>query len=476
MSEFSAESTVLEKAKKNPHTVVTSPYTQAPIGAVKLTSIDEIPNVIQRAKQGLANNKCLSRKVRASILGKAADLIEYDHEAFARLIVVEAGKTITQARKEVTRCVNTIRLSGEEAKRVAGEVIPFDAYGGAEDRHGYSVKSPIGIVLAITPFNDPLNLVAHKLGPAIAAGNSVILKPSELTPFSAQRLVDTFVQAGLAAEVITVVQGDKHLVEQLVKAQQINMVTFTGGVATGKAITAQAGLKKIAMDLGGVAPVIVMRDAHLAHAVSACVSGAFWGAGQNCIGTQHILIHKSLYSAFKQQFVMLTEGLCVGDPALDTTDMGPMITEQHAIRVEQLVNDALQHGAKLLIGHTRKGNLYMPTVLENVPDSARLATEEVFGPVVTLRPFSTIEEAVEIANRPVISLNAGIFTYNLRDADYLVQHLDVSGVMVNDSSDFRIDAMPFGGFKLGCLGREGVRYAIEEMTQSKVICFKRMAD
>ena len=473
MSKDKYDEKVISTEKQKHYFEVRSPYSKLPLGAVMKSYPKDIPSIIAEAQEGSIVNRNATRKQRADVLTKAATLIEKESEAFARLIVVEAGKTIAQARKEVARCINTIRVSGEEAKRLSGEILPFDAFDGAQDRYGHSTKVPLGIVLAITPFNDPLNLVAHKLGPAIASGNSIILKPSELTPFSAIKLVDTLIQAGLDKRIVSVVFGDSSFSQELVKSKTINMVSFTGGTETAESITQIAGLKKIAMDLGGVASVLVMQDADLELAVRSCVSGAFWASGQNCIGTQHILVHKSVYKEFKSLFLEQVSTLSVGDPAMESTDVGPMINEKHAIRSEFLVDDAINKGALVLCGHSRTDNLYMPTVLENVPDNAKIAREEVFGPVVTLRQFETLKEAISIANSPDTSLHAGIFTKDLHAANYAADNLAFSGVMINDSSDFRVDIMPFGGFKYGSLGREGIRYSIDEMTQSKVICFRR---
>ena len=347
------------------------------------------------------------------------------------------------------------------------------AYAGSENRIGWFTREPLGIILAITPFNDPLNLVAHKLGPAIAGGNSVILKPSELAPLSALALVEVLIEAGLPTEVVTPVVGGPDLGKALVAARPIRMISFTGGFRTGEAISRLAGLKKLAMDLGGNAPVIVMADAALDLAVEACVSGAFWAAGQNCIGTQRILIQRPVYDAFRAAFVAQTETLRTGDPQDEATDVGPMITEAAAMGAEQLVSRALNAGARVLTGHRRAGALYHPTVLEAVPHDAALWCDEAFAPVVTLEPFDSFDQAIALANAVEFSLHAGIFTSRLDLALDASSRIEAGGVMVNDSSDYRFDAMPFGGFKYGSLGREGVRFAYEEMTQAKVVCINR---
>jgi acyl-CoA reductase-like NAD-dependent aldehyde dehydrogenase len=460
-------------ARQREQIIIRNPHDGTTVAHVESKSADEIDALIARAKTGAALSRTLPRHQRASILEKTALIIESRSEEFAQLIVREAGKTIVQARKETLRCINTLKLSAEEAKRNAGEVIPFDAYPGSEARQGWFTREPLGIIAAITPYNDPLNLVAHKLGPAIAGGNAVLLKPSELAPLSAIRLVETLVEAGLPPEIVTLAVGGADLGHAIVSAREVRMVSFTGGFATGEAIAKTAGLKKLAMDLGGNAPVIVMADCDFAEAVEACISGAFWAAGQNCIGTQRILIQAPLYEKFREAFVAGTSGLSVGNPEWEKTDVGPMISERAAERAETMVNHAIAAGATLLCGHMRKAALYLPTVLENVPPTCRLWMEEVFAPVVVLQPFDTLKDAVAMANEPEYSLHAGIFTNNIHDALTAAAQIEAGGVMINDSSDYRFDAMPFGGFKYGSMGREGVRFAFEEMTQPKAICINR---
>jgi len=452
---------------------VINPFTQAVVDSIPAATLADVEVALVNAKNGFEVSSQLARYQRANILAATAAIVREELEAFSILIVSEAGKTIVQARKEVSRCVNTLELSAEEAKRLSGEIIPFDSYEGAVGRQGYTHCDPLGIILAITPFNDPLNLVAHKLGPAIAGGNAVILKPSELAPLSAIKLVDAFVRAGLDEQIISVVIGDATIGSALVSADDIRMVSFTGGMKTGEAITRTAGLKKMTMDLGGNAPVIVMADSDLSEAVSATVSGAFWASGQNCIGTQRIFIERSVFDQFSMAFVAQTQALCVGDPMDDTTDVGPMITPAQSMRIQSWVDNAISQGATLLTGHQRNDNLYSPTVLTNVPETTEVCMQEVFAPVVILESFDSFDEVITWANCVDYSLHAGIFTRDLEAALKAADNIEASGVMINDSSDFRFDAMPFGGYKRGSLGREGVRYALQEMTQSKVICFNR---
>jgi len=394
------------------------------------------------------------------------------HEELSRTIATEGSKTIREARGEVTRAINTITLSGEEAKRILGETIPFDSMPGAENRVGYYYRFPIGVIAAITPFNDPLNLVAHKLGPIIAGGNSVVLKPATVTPLSALKLGEILLDAGLPPKILNIVTGYGDVIgDALVTDERVRMVTFTGGPEAGKGITKKAGLKKIGMELGSNSPVIVMDDCDLEKAVESCVSGAFWAVGQNCIGVQRLYVQKNIYDAFEIKFVERTRKMKVGFQLNEDTDMGPMITEKEAIRVEEWIKEAVQAGGILLTGGERKGSIVQPTVMKDVPKSCRLGHEEVFGPVVILYKIDNLDEAIKEANDVVYGLHAGIFTSNLNTAFKAIKEINVGGIMINDSSDYRIDGMPFGGVKNSGLGREGIKFSLQEMTEPKVVCF-----
>ncbi|EJC83767.1 NAD-dependent aldehyde dehydrogenase [Rhizobium leguminosarum bv. trifolii WSM2297] len=462
------------KTSSSDEIIVCNPFDGSLIGAVRETDANAVDLLLKRARRGAQIARSLPRHQRSAILEKAAAAVEERKEEFALLIVREAGKTITQARKEATRCVNTLKLSAEEAKRNAGEVIPFDAYAGSESRQGWYTREPLGIITAITPHNDPLNLVAHKLGPAIAGANAVLLKPSELTPLSAIKLVEVLIESGLPDEVVTVAVGGADLGKALVSAKDVRMISFTGGFATGEAIAKSAGIKKLAMDLGGNAPVIVTENSDVDAAVEDCVSGSFWAAGQNCIGTQRILVQRPIYERFKTEFLAQSAKLKTGDPMDPDTDMGPMISEHAVTRAAAMVERAIAAGATLLCGHKPSGTLYPPTVLENVPAACDVLNDEVFAPVVILQPFGSLDEAIELANNPEYSLHAGIFTNDLTEALDAAKRIDAGGVMINQSSDYRFDAMPFGGFKYGSMGREGVRFAYEDMTQPKVVCITRL--
>ncbi|WNC71345.1 aldehyde dehydrogenase family protein [Thalassotalea psychrophila] len=441
------------------------------ISEVSCANNDHVDQAIQSARQAFKRNQYQPSHQRADILKGAAQKVLARLEEFAQTIALETGKSIVAARKEVTRCANTLNLSAEEATRLTGETVKFDSFTGGENRIGFYEHMPLGVIVAITPFNDPLNLAAHKLGPALAAGNSVILKPSQQAPLSAIKLVEVLIESGLPAGQVNVLTGyARDFAEQLVSSKDVAMVTYTGGEASGEIIAKNAGIKKLAMELGANSPVIVMNDSNIDKAVESCVSGSYWAVGQNCIGVQRIYIEQGIYQQFKAKFIEQTAQLKVGDQLIDGNDIGPMINETEAKRIENWVNSAVNKGANLLVGGKRDGACYYPTALDNVAQSENLICQEAFGPVVSLFPFSDLDETIELANNVEFSIHGAVFTANINTAMKVSRELDVAGVMVNDSSDYRLDAMPFGGAKRGSMGREGVKFAIKEMTHTKVFC------
>lgn len=451
---------------------VADPFDGTVIDTVPAASKEDVEIALSAAVKGFEVTRKMTVYDRAQILFKTAAIISDSLEEFATVIAREGSKTINEARKEASRCVNTLTVSAEESKRLLGETIPFDSFPGGEKRRGYYYRFPVGVILAITPFNDPLNLVAHKLGPAIAAGNSVILKPATVTPLSALKLVEALLEAGLPPQAVQAITGyGSEIGDALVSDDRVRMISFTGGVEAGKQIAARAGIKKIGMELGSNSPVIVWNDADMELAMESCVSGAFWAAGQNCIGVQRLLVHRDIYEEFKTKFVLRTKQYIIGNKLKEETDMGPMITEAEAKRMENWVNQARQMGASVLTGGNRKGTLFEPTVLENVPGDAVIHCEEVFGPSVNLYPVETFEEAIEKANSLPYGLHAAIFTSNVDIAFRAAYELDCGGVMINDSTDYRLDSMPFGGVKYSGLGREGLKFSLQEMTEPKVVCF-----
>jgi glyceraldehyde-3-phosphate dehydrogenase (NADP+) len=408
---------------------------------------------------------------RYGVLMRAADRIEAAQDAYATAIAREGSKTLREARREPPRAATILRLCAEEARRLAGETLPFDSRPGSENRIGYYFRVPVGVVAAVTPFNDPLAMVAHKVGPAIAAGNAIVLKPASATPLSALRAAQDFAAAGLPPGRLNVVTGTGETVgAALVSHPKVRHVTFTGGVATGEHITRIAGLKKISMELGSNSPVIVMPDAAIERAVAAVSDGAFAQAGQNCLGVQRALVHDAVYDAFRDRLVDRVSRLVAGSSLDERVDVCAMITEAQAARVEAWVREAADAGARVLVGGRREGAVMWPTVLENVPAGVRLDCEEVYGPVLSLYRVQSLEEAIDAANRVDYGLHAAIFTERLRNAFTAVQRLAVGAVIVNDSTDYRLDVMPFGGTKRSGIGREGIRFACQEMTETRVVC------
>lgn len=451
---------------------VLDPQDDSVIDTVPKATPQDVKNAYDIAEKGAEVMRKLSTYDRYEILRKTAEIVDRNVEDFSRLIAREGVKTIREARKEALRAVNTLMYAAEEAKRVGGEIVNFDADFRRDRRKGFWVREPVGIVLAITPYNDPLNMVAHKVGPAIAAGNAVVLKPTYLTPLSALKLGEALLEAGLPEEALSIVTGKSgDIGDALVMDERPRVITFTGGVEAGEEITRKAGLKKIMMELGSSSAVIVMDDADLELAVPSIVSGAFWAAGQNCIGVQRLYVQEKIYDKFMAEFVDMTKKYKVGDKMSEETDMGPMITKSEADRVESWIEEALNLGGKLLAGGKREGNFIWPTILENVPKEAKVVCKEVFGPVVVVWPFKTIDEAVKEANDSEYGLHAAIFTQDLDKAFYAARELRFGGVMINDSTDFRVDYMPFGGYKKSGLFREGLKFAIDVMSEIKLVAF-----
>ncbi len=451
---------------------VRDPFDNSLIDTVPAATREDVETAMAAAVEGFRVSRSLTTYQRAHILRGAADIVASNLEEFARTIAREGSKTIREARKEARRCTNTLTVAAEEAKRLLGETIPFDSFPGGEQRRGFWERQPIGVVVAITPFNDPLNLVAHKLGPAIAAGCSVILKPATVTPLSALKLTEALLAAGLPPQVLQTITGyGGEIGDALVSDPRPRMISFTGGVEAGQRIVKLAGLKKIGMELGSNSPVIVWKDADLPWAAESCVSGAFWAAGQNCIGVQRIYVHAAVYDEFRSRMVELTRKYRIGNKLDEATDMGPMINEGEAKRVERWIAEAQSKGARVLIGGGRQGALLEPTILENVPKDATLHYEEVFGPTVNLYPYEDLDEAIREANAIPYGLHAAVFARDVNMAFRIASALECGGVMINDSTDYRLDSMPFGGIKNSGLGREGIRFALQEMTEPKVYCF-----
>lgn len=451
---------------------VVNPWTGEVIGDAACATVGHVDQAVRSARKGADAMQRKSSGERSRILHTAAGALENDAGQFAAMITRETGKPIRAAKREVARAVNTLRLSAEEAIRLAGETLAFDSAAGGEAREGHFVYEPVGVIAAITPFNDPLNLVCHKLGPAFAAGNAVILKPAEQAPFVAVMLARLLLSAGLPHDALNLLTGrGGEFGDALTCHSDVAMVSFTGGASVGQAICRSAGIKRLAMELGGNGAVIVMEDADIKRAAKACAAGAFGAAGQNCIGVQRLYIRNDVYDDFCAAMLAETRALQVGDPMDASTDVGPMISAQQADRIVGWTQEAVARGATILTGGACTGALMQPTLLADVPDDARIACDEAFGPVVSLFRFDQLDDAIAAANQAQFTIHAAIFTESLRYARHAAKWLRAAGVMINDSTDYRLDAMPFGGAGRGNMGREGVRFAIREMSQTKVICF-----
>ncbi len=424
-----------------------------------------------RAKKTL--NDLSSRKISESLYGIHEDLSK-NSKSLAKLITLDCGKPIKDSIEEVNRSIQTILLSAEESKRVYGETIPMDACAGGENVVGFTMRLPLGVVAAITPFNYPLNLAIHKVAPAIAAKNSIILKPSMKAPLAALKLAE-IMDFYLPDGALNAVTGyGRTIGDEIVTSPIINKISFTGSVEIGEHISKQAGMKKLTLELGGNDPLIVLEDADIEKAVEAAVRGSYLNAGQVCIGVKRVILDDKIADEFIQKFVNETQKLVTGDPMDPKTDVGPLISKKAAIEVENRVNAAITDGAELLCGGKRKGTLYTPAILDNVDSNMKIVQYETFGPVAPIIRINGIDEAIKVANDTKYGLQAGIFTNNINNAMKAIKEIEAGGVIVNKQSTYRMDNMPFGGCKMSGLGKEGIKYAMEDMTKTKMVVINQL--
>lgn len=409
---------------------------------------------------------------RREALERAAVLLAEQSVRFAEIIAAESSKTINEAEREVRRCIETLRLSAAASSELNGETLAFDDSMAGANKIGWYSRKPVGIVAAITPFNDPLNLVAHKLGPALIGGNGVVLKPSGRTPLTGLAFIQLLLEAGVPAGRIAAIVAGPGVSEGIVTDPQVDLISFTGGPKTADRIAAAAGAKKILSELGGNNATIVCSDAEPKKAAEAIVAGAFGVAGQNCLSVQRVYVHISLFDEVLERVITGTKALRVGAKFDRGTDIGPLITEAEARRVEEWVDEAKAAGATVQVGGKRRNAFYQPTVLTDVPADCRVIREEVFGPVVSIMPFIQVSDAIRAANDSEYGLQAGVFTESIDLALAIAEKLHVGAVVINETSDVRIDSMPFGGFKKSGVGREGVKHAVREMTEPKSTIIK----
>ncbi|MBD0383247.1 aldehyde dehydrogenase family protein [Paenibacillus sedimenti] len=452
-----------------------SPYSGEQIAEVAYADKAEVHRAIKAAEQARPAMASMPAHERAAILERLASKIRDKAEECARLIALEAAKPLKTARIEVERTIATYKFAAEEAKRIHGETIPMDAAPGGEGRVAYTVHQPLGVVAAITPFNFPMNLVAHKVGPALAAGNTIVLKPAGQTPLTALFLAELLQQSGLPAGALNVVTGSGGVIgDCLVTDERIKAVTFTGSPEVGIAIRNKAGLKKVTLELGSNSALIVDQGVELDDAMmTRAVTGAFSFAGQVCISLQRIYVHERLFDEFVRKFVAQTEKLVLGDPLDPQTDVSALIGLRDAERSLQWIAESEKLGAVVATGNRRDGNIVHPTVLLYVHPESKISCQEVFAPIVMINKVSTIDEAIRFVNDSRYGLQAGIYTPDLRTAFAAAEALEVGGVMINDIPTFRVDHMPYGGVKESGTGREGVKYAIRELTEMKLVCFKK---
>jgi acyl-CoA reductase-like NAD-dependent aldehyde dehydrogenase len=451
---------------------VKNKYNGDVLGTIPMAETAEIDQAIAAAQRAFPGWAALPAYQRAAILGKAAGLLQQRREEIARTIAAEAGKALKFARAEADRGIQTFSFAAEEAKRLHGETVPLDATPAGATHMGFFLRVPVGVVVAISPFNFPLNLVAHKVAPALAVGNTVVLKPATVTPLTSVILGEILQEAGLPAGVLNIIFGDGRTVgDQLVTDPRPAKVTFTGSPPVGRHIMSRAGLKKVTLELGNSSPTIVDQDADLSVTVPKCVVGSFYNSGQVCLSVQRIYVNRGIVKEFTERFVEATAALKVGDPLDEACDVGPMIDEGEAIRAEAWVNEAAADGAKILIGGKREGPIFHPTVLTQVTQAMKVVCSEVFAPVVSIMPFDDFTEALHQANDTSYGLQAGVFSRDIGKAWQAIKHLDFGGVIINDVPTFRADHMPYGGVKESGIGREGVRHAIEEMTHIKMVAF-----
>lgn len=470
---------------------ILSPFDGSVVGHMPVSGEAEIEDAIGRAQHAFATMRRLPRFARADMLDRASQLVRSRRDEFVKLIAAEAGKPLYDARGEVSRGIFNLANAAAEARRFGGDEVPLDVDAGVFEyqttdvsgrplsldaldvdalakirrRVGFARRYPIGLVLAIAPFNFPLNLVLHKVAPALAVGNAVVLKPAPQTPLTARLLQEVFAEAGLPAGALEVCHCPVPLAEKMVRDERFAMVSFTGSARVGWHIKDIAGRKKVALELGGNGAVIVAEDADLDHAAARCVRGGVVYGGQYCIGVQRILVHRSVEKAFVSKLLASVAACRVGNPLVEGVDVGPVIDEDAASRIQSWVDEAVSQGARVLAGGRRERAIVLPTVLADTRPGMKVEDEEVFGPVLTVNAYDDFDAAVARAADSRYGLQGGIFTQDLRRAFRAIDEWEVGGLMINDVPIYRIDNMPFGGWKESGFGREGTRYAMEEMSE-----------
>ncbi len=448
-------------------------YTQSAVAEVGQASPEQVAQAVTIAQQAFERG-AIAPVDRARILRKAAELVEARRESLADLMVAETGFTAADSLGDISRTIVTLNLCAEEATRIVGETVAFAATRGQEGRLGFTIRVPLGVVCAITPFNSPLNTVAHKIGPALAAGNPVVLKPANLTPLCAAALCQILLDAGLPPDMLALLQGSGSKIGQaLVEDQRIAFYSFTGSTRVGRAIQQGAGLRRTQMELGSIASTIVRADADLDRAIPRIANAGFRKAGQVCTSVQRLYVEKAVFEEAVARLADAAKAMPAGDPRAAATMVGPMIAESEAIRAESWIREAQAGRADIRCGGTRAGPVLSPTVVTGAQSGMRVVDEEIFAPVISVMPFERLEEAVAHANNTPFGLAAGIFTRDVESALACAQTLRFGAIHINETSSCRADGMPFGGVKESGFGHEGPKYAIQELTEERLITFNR---
>lgn len=439
------------------------------IGTTYLAGKRELDQAIEKALQAKEKMKSLPAYKRYEILMQIVDGIKQNHQTLSEILALEACKPIKYARAEVDRAIQTFIVAAEESKRLPADYLAIDWTKAGEGKEGIVRYFPVGLIAGIVPYNFPLNLAAHKIAPAFASGNCIIIKPARSTPLVALELAKIIDNTELPKGAFSVLPMDRVAGQQLVEDPRINKLSFTGSPEVGWKMKSQAGKKRITLELGGNAGVIVSQTADISVALPKCIVGAFSYSGQICIHTQRIYVHQSIFNSFTEEFCKLTSKLKIGDVLEPETDISALIDEENAIRVENWIQEAVQQGAKILCGGNRQGNVVEPTVLTNTRFEMKVCSLEVFGPVVSIEPYTDFKEAIAQINQGEYGLQAGVFTNAIDEMNYAFEHLEVGGVMINEVPTFRVDHMPYGGIKNSGFGREGVRYAMYEMMEPRIL-------
>ncbi|KKK38956.1 aldehyde dehydrogenase [Mesobacillus campisalis] len=463
-----------EKIKTDNYAPLYSPYSGEEIAQIAMADKAQTQRAIDAAYQARSVMAKMPAFRRAEILEKVVSLLTEKADQAAEIITRESAKPIMFSKAEVSRTIETYKFAAEEAKRIHGETIPFDAASGGIGRVGYTLREPIGVIGAITPFNFPMNLVAHKVGPAVAAGNTIVLKPASQTPLSALFIAELFEEAGLPPGALNVVTGPGSIVgEELVRNDRVSMITFTGSPEVGIGIRNRAGLKKTTLELGSNSALIIDKDADVDSIIDRCIMGAFSNQGQVCISLQRIYAHEEIYEDFTKKFTEAAKQLKVGDPLNPDTYISSMISKGEADRVMGWIEETNSRNADIATGGKIRNGVLEPTIITNAEPDLSVCRQEAFAPVVVVNKFNAMEEAVKQVNDSRFGLQAGIYTNNVRHALYAARELHVGGVIINDVPTYRVDHMPYGGVKESGTGREGIKYAIEEMTEMKLIVWNQ---